>query len=355
MEDELGSNQYHLACVGDESSPTPQNVARWLESQPLQDFSITADFGLGIDAALGRLEDGDVDLIAVSASTWSQVKDVSRFTVAAALPRREENHILVANDRIHKLEHKSVILCQNKLQRRQLRRYRPDFRILKPSAFADLISRNAPENWGLELQEWMEDLRSTKIITGYVTERHLFTLGNIDARRHTLMTDSKEGSSRFIPSPFQGLTLLISRPGFPPSIATQIGDEESMTAWVCEDIIKKGLDCDLHDRVGVLVRYRQIPSLLNQADAEKDLLRSTSLLDTEGEIISEKSMVEMLIEVIDRKGGRTLLLERLSKKEDATINARIIVSDWNEMYQTVTDENEDDPRLGPARPPFFVE
>jgi hypothetical protein len=66
-------------------------------------------------------------------------------------------------------------------------------------------------------------------------------------------------------------------------------------------------------------------------------------------------MVEMLIEVIDRKGGRTLLLERLSKKEDATINARIIVTDWNEMYQTVTDENEDDPRLGPARPPFLVE
>jgi len=351
----MDSNKYHLACVGDEQSPTPYNVKKWLESQPLQDISITADYGIEIEAAIERLEEGEFDLIAVSASTWSQFQNASDVNVATALPRRDGNHILVASDRIHKLEHKSVILCQNKLQRRQLRRYRPDFRILKPSAFADLIGREIPADWGLELQEWMENLRSTKIITGYVTERHLFTLGNIDARRHILMTDSKEGANRFIPSPFQGLTLLISRHGFPPSITSQIGDEESMTAWMCEEIIKNDLDSSLHDRVGILVRFRQIPSLLNQADVEKDLLRSTSLLDTEGDVVSEKSMVEMLIEVLNRTGERTLLLERLSKKEDATINARIITSDWNSMYQTVTDENEEDPRLGPARPPFFVE
>ena len=148
---------------------------------------------------------------------------------STAIPRRDENHILVADDRPHHLPHKSIILAENRLQRRQLRRYRADFRVLDPMAFADMASLTPNTDSKLAFQSWMEDLRATKIITGYVTERHLFSLANVDARRHMLQTNSREGATRFIPSPLQGLTLLISREGFPKRLSDQIGDSESMT------------------------------------------------------------------------------------------------------------------------------
>ena len=150
-----------------------------------------------------------------------------------------------------------------------------------------------------------------------------------------------------------GLTLLISRDGFPSSLSGKIGDAESMTAWECEQIILDRIDLETHDRVGMIVRHRQIPSLLNQAEQEKDLLRSTSLLDSEGEVVDTTSLVEILIEIVDRTGVRTLLLEKLVQKDDAATHARLLVSEWEEMLNVVTSEHAEDIRLGPARPPFL--
>ena len=168
-----------------------------------------------------------------------------------------------------------------------------------------------------------------------------------------LQTNSREGAARFIPSPLQGLTLLISREGFPKTLSDQIGDSESLTAWTCEHIILNEINPEIHDRVGMLVRHRQIPSLLNQADEEKDLLRSTSLLDGEGEIIDKTSLVEILLELVGKTGEKTLLLEKLVPIEDATTHARLMVADWNRMLKAVTMEHPEDIRLGPARPPFL--
>ena len=158
----------------------------------------------------------------------------------------------------------------------------------------------------------------------------------------------------FHPSPLQGLTLLISREGFLKTLSDQIGDSESLTAWTCEHIILNEINPEIHDRVGILVRHRQIPSLLNQADEEKDLLRSTSLLDGEGEIIDKTSLVEILLELVGKTGGKTLLLEKLVPLEDATTHARLMVADWNRMLKTVTMEHPEDIRLGPARPHSWI-
>tara|TARA_Y100001934_G_C12038403_1_gene624831 strand:- start:81 stop:752 length:672 start_codon:yes stop_codon:yes gene_type:complete len=220
-------------------------------------------------------------------------------------------------------------------------------------AFADMAGLTPSTESKLAFQSWMEDLRASKIITGYVTERHLFALANIDARRHMLMTNSREGAARFVPSPLQGLTLLISREGFPKSLSEKIGDSESMTAWNCEQIILNKIDPEYRDRVGLLVRHRQISSLLNQAEEEKDLLRSTNLLDGEGEIIDKSSMVEILLETVGVSGNRTMLVEKLVPMEDVAIHARLLATEWNDMLKVVTMEHEEDIRLGPARPPFL--
>ena len=347
------SDHIRLVCIGDDDDYAPAHIRKWMETQPLEDIEITVEFDNDLSNGLTMLDNGDVDLIGISAQTWYACEKPEHMVVSTAIPRRDENHILVADDRPHHLPHKSIILAENRLQRRQLRRYRADFRVLDPMAFADMASLTPNTDSKLAFQSWMEDLRATKIITGYVTERHLFSLANVDARRHMLQTNSREGAARFIPSPLQGLTLLISREGFPKRLSDQIGDSESMTAWTCEQIILDQIEPEHQDRVGILVRHRQIPSLLNQADEEKDLLRSTSLLDSEGEIIDKASMVEILLEIVGKTGEKTLLLERLVSIEDATTHARLMVAEWKKMLNVVTMEHMEDIRLGPARPPFL--
>ena len=350
---EAESEQIRLVCVGDEEDSAPQHIRQWMETQPLEGIEVAVQFDEDLASALDILEGGDADLLAISASTWHLCKGAPGTMVAAVLPRREENHILVANDRPGYLPHKSIILAENRLQRRQLRRYRSDFRVLDPYAFADMIERKAPDESGLKLQAWMEDLRATKIITGYVSERHWFDSANFDARRHLLMTDARDNSARFLPSPLHGLTLLISRKGFPKSLSEQIGDSESLTAWSIEQVILEQINPEILDRVGMIVRHRQIASLLNQAGQEKDLMRSTSLLDSEGDVVDTISMVEILIEVVGRTGERTLLLERLVHKEDAVTHARLLVVEWENLLEAVTTEHDEDIRLGPARPAFL--
>ena len=177
-------------------------------------------------------------------------------------------------------------MSPNKLKRRQLRRYRADYRVMSPVAFADTVGMPIPsEEEGLEMATWLEDLRSSGTINGYTLRRHLFDETKIDTRRHKLMVDPREGETvRFLPSPLQGLTLLVSRNGFPSYIADLIGDEEAKIAWEYERILLNSIGKEIHDRIGLIVRYRQIGSLLKQAESEKDLMRSTSLLDAEGEI-----------------------------------------------------------------------
>ena len=350
---EAESEQIRLVCIGDEEDSTPKHIRQWLETQPLEDIEVTVQFDKDLTSALEILGEGEADLLAISASTWHLCKGAPGTMVATALPRRDENHILVADDRLGYLPHKSIILAENRLQRRQLRRYRSDFRVLDPYAFADMIERKAPAESGFALQAWMEDLRATKIIKGYVSEKHWFEAANFDARRHLLMTDSREDSARFLPSPLHGLTLLISRKGFPKNLSERIGDAESLTAWLCEQVILEQINPDILDRVGMIVRHRQVASLLNQAEQEKDLLRSTSLLDGEGDVIDPTSLVEILIEVVGRTGERTLLLERLVHKEDAVTHARLLVVEWGKLLEAVTTEHAEDIRLGPARPAFL--
>tara|TARA_Y100000589_G_scaffold117667_4_gene111656 strand:+ start:20911 stop:21975 length:1065 start_codon:yes stop_codon:yes gene_type:complete len=352
MEAEADSNQIRLACIGTDDDYTPVHIRKWMETRPLENIDMDIQFESELSNGFSLLDSGDVDLIAISAQKWFQSEKPTGLKVATAIPRRDENHILVASEG-WKVPYKSIILSENKLQRRQMRRHRPDLRVLDPLAFADMTKLTPSTNSRLDFISWMEDLRASKMIAGYVTERHLFNLAKIDARRHVLQTDSRDGGARFIPSPLQGLTLLISREGFPKTLSDQIGDSESLTAWTCERIILNEISPELHNRLGILVRHRQIPSLLNQADEEKDLLRSTSLLDGEGEIIDKTSLVEILLEVVGKTGEKTLLLEKLVAIEDATTHARLMVVEWNRMLKSVTMEHPEDIRLGPARPPFL--
>ena len=122
MEAEADSNQIRLVCIGSDDDYTPVHVRKWMETQPLENIDMDIQFESELSNGLALLDGGDVDLIAISAQTWYESEKPGGVTVATAIPRRDENHILVADDRPHHLPHKSIILAENRLQRRQMRR-----------------------------------------------------------------------------------------------------------------------------------------------------------------------------------------------------------------------------------------
>ena len=105
---EAEPTQIRLVCVGDEEVATGSHVRKWMETRPLEDVEIDVKFDVNLTSALEILEHGDADLIAISALSWYLCKGAPNTMVATALPRRDENHILVADDRISHLPRKSI-------------------------------------------------------------------------------------------------------------------------------------------------------------------------------------------------------------------------------------------------------
>ena len=108
---EAEPNHIRLVCVGDEEDSAPPHIRKWMETQPLEGIEVTVQFDEDLTSALEILEAGGADLLAISASSWHLCKGSPETMVATALPRRDENHILVASDRLGFLPHKSIILA----------------------------------------------------------------------------------------------------------------------------------------------------------------------------------------------------------------------------------------------------
>ena len=347
-----------IAIAATPHSATADHVRRWLSTAPAESAQASVEGHPDLASALASLDDFEADLVAVAAPEWFAIhpaRDPAGLQVATALPRRDEHHVLIAEDRVDHLPHKAVILSRGRLARRQLRRYRADFRVLSPKAFADEYNLPSPVDLhGVELVDYLESLRGAGTIDGYVTSLHLYDESGIGGRRHRLFTDPKEvDDMRFLPSPLHGLTLLITRVGFPLGLAEELGDKESYTAWQCERILLFSQEPEHRDRIGMVVRHQQVASLLRRADEERDLLRAQALLDEEGEVRDYETKVEIIIEAVSRRGDRTLLHERLMPISEALPVTRVMAGEWQTMVGEIQAPHESHPRHGEARPPFM--
>lgn len=357
LETDVSHETLRIAALAPPATATRRNVKKWLASEPTAGFTLDISWVDNLRLAMDALAEFEVDLLAVDAATWFDLfpeSDPADFPVATSLARREANLILCADDRPGYLVHNAIVFCEDLLATHQLVRYRPDVNFVHPTAWAEKMGLPAPSEDPVERVEWMEALRGGGAIDGFVIPRHLYTDANLNCRRTTLTSDVKEGDShRFLPRAMAGLTLLVSRPAFPESVAERLGDAESLTAWRCERILAAAVAPEHADNVGMLVRHRQVPSLLRQAEQERDLMRARNLLDEEGEIRDPEPKVELMIELVQPDGKRTLVIERLVPLTESMTAARFMVNDWNIMVDKVLEAHPEDVRLGPARPPFF--
>ena len=113
------------------------------------------------------------------------------------------------------------------------------------------------------------------------------------------------------------------------------------------------LDPEMLEKIGVLVRHRQVRSLIKQAEATRDLTLEQVCLDPDGEVIEDEVHVEIRLEFVSKGGARTIGLHRVIRHSDYE-RARIAsVRDWESMIKEVSRDVPKDFLTDPESPPFI--
>lgn len=312
-----------------------------------------------LNDALSTLDSGECDLVAAAALDLRARGELeSGLEVIGGLALRDWNHIIVSEDRPSHLPHRAIVLAETRLQRRQLRRYRSDMRVRDAAAHAALEEVDLPEEVAvgdaMAFFRWAEGLRQTGDIDGYVIPRHLHRLTGAKTRRHALSHDPKEDELiRFLPSPLAGMVVLVARTGFPPSIADELTDIEGSLAYELSTCLLDGIDEELHDRLGMMVRNRQPGPMLREAERRRDLFTQEVLKNLEGELVQKLPKVEICIELLDRRGRASVSMERMCDIDSAMQTARFLLVDWKKLMRLTAEEQPELPGSGSSTDPFL--
>ena len=255
----------------------------------------------------------------------------------------------VSEDKVWYQPKGGIILCEERIVRRQLRRARRGLRVLSPTAYAGIHELGEISDDSRELAIWMEDLRARGEIDGFVTSREVYDSVRSSGRRHILGVDPAEREGdRYLPVPYADLIVLIARTGYPRTLVKRLSELEGETVWWVHDNLLGGMSAAELDRVALLVRHRQVGALMRQAEENYDLAMESTFHDPEGEMTVTEVHVEIRLELVSDNGWHTLSAERvvsLEKVESATVS---LSHDWEKMLESVGSDLPAHPREGPA-------
>ena len=202
--------------------------------------------------------------------------------------------------------------------------------------------------------KWMEDLRRAGEIDGFVIPRGVYEGANLVSRRHSLLPDGmNEGDPVFLPPAYSDLIVLLARNRFPKSISKEISEREGETCWWVQNSMLGSLDPEMLEKIGVLVRHRQVRSLIKQAEATRDLTLEQVCLDPDGEVIEDEVHVEIRLEFVSKGGARTIGLHRVIRHSDYERATIASLRDWETMIKEVSRDVPKDFHTDPESPPFI--
>ena len=223
-----------------------------------------------MEVAIESLKKGTGDLLAMSVKDWKKF-DVEGLKISAFLPRREPTWVLVSDDKPEYLPFNAVVICDNELIIRQLKRMREDINVKTSADFFESINANYSDSEIDKHQhlENLEQLRMDESIDGYVISRGEFSQTKTRLRRHTLGMQREKPSqeferSTFISPPLEGFSILVSRNGFPTSVIERINDNSARLCFEVENSIYESLDDDLKKIAGIYVEQKKLSTILKQ-------------------------------------------------------------------------------------------
>ena len=228
------------------------------------------------------------------------------------------------------------IFADSELIRRQLKRFRPDFKLLGKTDL-DLNELDLSS-----IVEKLDELHENNTIDGYVLERSEWNIFKNKGRRHTLgmQIEQDESKYRFIPPPLRGFSLLISRLGFPKNIFEDLNDEQSMISFNIES--KLFLELEKNDLLGLNVSIRKISTIARSLNEEGGLISDIIFeklinLEKKDELTNSIQMVEIILETLNENGKKTFSLEKKYLPNDDEYRIlRILVEEWNNIIELTT-------------------
>ena len=346
-----------LATLDSHDCPVGSRMASFLSSEGSPEFRIDLTQTQSLEDGLRRLETGDIDILASPAQmvhgNMMAVLRAECKVIGARTPVRPYP-VLVSENKLQYQPKSAILLCDSKLIRRQLRRARRGIRILSPQAYAHFEGIGPIPDDQLSLTGWMEGLRESGDIDGYVITRGLYDRCQLGSRRHSLLPDGlNEGDPRFIPPAYSDLVVFVARNRFPISIAEEISEKEGETVWWVQNSMIGSLDNESLEKMGIMVRHRQVRSLIKQAESTRDLTLEQVCLDPDGEVIEEEVHVEIRMERLSKDGKRTVGLHRVIRYSDFERATVASLRDWETILKEVSRDVPKDFHDDPDSPPFI--
>jgi hypothetical protein len=327
-----------------------------------------------IESAIETLQKGTGDLVAMSALDWRNL-DVEGLSIVGILPRREPTWVLVSGDKPEYLCSQALVVCDNELLRRQMRRLRNDLILLTSEQFADRIGKlDAYLNLDEEDRiHWIEECRQDKLLEGFIVSRGEHSALKFKSRRHTLgLQRENPERTHFIPPPLYGFTLLVSRTGFPSAIVLPMFDPSAYLAHRIEGALLDSLPEEIHPIVGIFVEQRKFKTILNEAQRSNDDFTNDSLLDstlTQGKVsgkrligaekwarsvpkkgLSTSPRLEIKIETLNFSGTVTASAERICELEESHMGMVNVLKEFSILLENMQTEHEEMVRKYPGLP-----
>ena len=223
-----------------------------------------------MEVAIDSLKKGTGDLLAMSVKDWKKF-DVEGLKISAFLPRREPTWVLVSDDKPEYLPFNAIVICDNQLIIRQLKRMREDINVQTSADYFKSVNIDHFDSEQDKHQHLdnLEQLRIDEAIDGYVISRGEFSQTKTRLRRHTLGMQREKPSqeferSTFISPPLEGFSILVSRNGFPTKVIERINDNSAKLCFEVENSIYESLDDDLKQIAGIYVEQKKLSTILKQ-------------------------------------------------------------------------------------------
>ena len=163
-----------VATLDSPSCPVGERIGSIIGSGNSSGLDILSISTNSLTDGLGLLESGDADILALPGGlvhgNMMEILQSGCNVVGARTPVRPYP-VLVSDNKIQYQPKSAILLCDNKLNRRQVRRSRGGLRVLDPDAFASILGIEAGPSDPLMKAKWMEDLRRAGEIDGFVIPR----------------------------------------------------------------------------------------------------------------------------------------------------------------------------------------
>jgi len=352
------TEQLLLAMLDTARCSVSDNFTSFLDSGSAPEMGVQFLEVSDLESGLSMLDSGEADVFAVPASVIHgrrlEILQAGLEIVGARTPPRPYS-ILVSDNKLQYQPKSAIILCEQKLVRRQLRRARKGIRILDPGAYSSISGKGDPPQDPISSVRWMEELRDSGEIDGFVTQRGIYEEAGLVSRRHSLLPDPQNaGEPIFLPLPYSDLIVLIARRKFPVSISEQISEKEGETSWWVHDNLIGSLDEDMLDKTGILVRHRQVRSLIKQAENTRDLVLEQVCKNPDGEVIENEVHVEFRIEFVSKNGKKTVGLHRVVRHSDIERATIASLRDWEILLKETSRDVPKDFHTDPDTPSFIA-